>query len=74
MGFVVPLAAAGLRIEAQPLMGGHRAFRIAFDDVEVADPRAVLAGLGGAGLAADGSAPDRQRRGGLAVAGPGRRR
>ncbi len=29
VGFVVPLAAAGLRIEPQPLMGGHRAFRIA---------------------------------------------
>jgi alkylation response protein AidB-like acyl-CoA dehydrogenase len=53
VGFVVPLAAAGLRIEAQPLMGGHRAFRIAFDDVEVGDPHAVLAGFGGAGLAAE---------------------
>jgi alkylation response protein AidB-like acyl-CoA dehydrogenase len=53
VGFVLPLAAAGLRIEAQPLMGGHRAFRIAFDDVEVGDPHAVLAGFGGAGLAAE---------------------
>ena len=53
VGFVVQLATAGLRIEAQPMMGGHRAFRIAFDDVEVADPDAVLAGFGGAGLAAE---------------------
>jgi alkylation response protein AidB-like acyl-CoA dehydrogenase len=46
VGFVVPTV--GLRIEAQPLMGGHRAFRIVFDDVEVADRNAVLgeAGLG----------------------------
>ena len=53
VGFVLPLSASGLRIEAQRLMGGHRAFRIAFDDVEVADPDAVLAGIGGAGLAAE---------------------
>ena len=53
VGFVVPLTAAGLRIEAQPLMGGHRAFRIGFDDVEVADTTAVLTGSGEAGLAAD---------------------
>jgi alkylation response protein AidB-like acyl-CoA dehydrogenase len=33
------------------LMGGHRAFRIAFDDVEVIDPNAVLAGPDGTGLA-----------------------
>jgi alkylation response protein AidB-like acyl-CoA dehydrogenase len=48
VGFVVPLT--GLRIEPQPLMGGHRAFRIVFDDVEVADRNAVL---GEAGLAAE---------------------
>lgn len=48
--FIVPTASAGLRFEAQPLMGGHRAFRIAFDDVEVTDPNAVL---GAAGVAAD---------------------
>ncbi len=53
VGFVVPLAAAGLRIEAQPLMGGHRAFGIAFDDVEVAEPQAVLTGVDGAGLTAE---------------------
>jgi alkylation response protein AidB-like acyl-CoA dehydrogenase len=52
VGFVVPLTAAGLQIEAQPLMGGHRAFRIGFDDVEVADTDAVLTGSGDAGLAA----------------------
>ena len=51
LGFVVPLDSAGLQIEAQPLMGGHRAFRITFDDVEVADPQAMLAGSGDAGLA-----------------------
>ena len=51
VGFVVPLATAGLWIEPLQLMGGHRAFRIAFDDVEVTDPHAVLAGPGDAGLA-----------------------
>jgi hypothetical protein len=48
VGFVVPTA--GLRIEPQPLMGGYRAFRIVFDDVEVADRNAVL---GEAGLEAE---------------------
>jgi alkylation response protein AidB-like acyl-CoA dehydrogenase len=52
VGFVVPLAAAGLHIDAQRLMGGYRAFRITFDDVEVADRHAVLAGPDDAGLAA----------------------
>jgi alkylation response protein AidB-like acyl-CoA dehydrogenase len=52
VGFVLPMASAGLQIEAQSLMGGHRAFRIAFGDVEVTDPRAVLAGSGG-GLAVE---------------------
>jgi alkylation response protein AidB-like acyl-CoA dehydrogenase len=51
LGFVVPLDAVGLEIQAQPLMGGHRAFRIMFGDVEVADRLAVLAGSGDAGLA-----------------------
>jgi alkylation response protein AidB-like acyl-CoA dehydrogenase len=52
LGFVVALPADGVHIDAQPLMGGHRAFRIRFDDVEVADDRrAVLAGPDGAGLA-----------------------
>jgi alkylation response protein AidB-like acyl-CoA dehydrogenase len=53
LGFVVPLTAAGLWIEPLSLMGGHRAFRIAFDDVEVLDPAAVLAGPDGAGVADD---------------------
>jgi len=53
MAFVVALASAGLWIEPLQLMGGHRAFRIAFDDVEVSDPNAVLAGADGAGLAED---------------------
>ncbi len=52
LAFVVPLAAPGLRIDAQPLMGGYRAFRIIFDDVEVGDRHAVLAGPDDAGLAA----------------------
>ncbi|BBX44967.1 acyl-CoA dehydrogenase family protein [Mycobacterium cookii] len=51
IAFVVPLAAAGLWIEPLRLMGGHRAFHIAFDDVEVSDPNAVLAGADDAGLA-----------------------
>jgi len=51
LAFVVPLTAAGLWIEPLRLMGGARAFRIAFDDVEVTDPAAVLAGPDGAGLA-----------------------
>jgi alkylation response protein AidB-like acyl-CoA dehydrogenase len=48
VGFVVPTDAVG--IGPQPLMGGHRAFRVVFDDVEVADRSAVL---GEAGLAAE---------------------
>jgi alkylation response protein AidB-like acyl-CoA dehydrogenase len=51
MAFVVPLATSNLWIEPLELMGGHRAFRIAFDDVEVIDPNAVLAGPDGTGLA-----------------------
>jgi alkylation response protein AidB-like acyl-CoA dehydrogenase len=51
MAFVVPLAAAGLWIDPLRLMGGHRTFRIGFDDVEVIDPAAVLDGVDGAGLA-----------------------
>jgi len=49
MAFVVPLATAGLWIEPLQLMGGHRAFRIAFDEVEVRDPAAALAGTDNAG-------------------------
>jgi alkylation response protein AidB-like acyl-CoA dehydrogenase len=51
LGFVVALSADGVHIEAQPLMGGHRAFRILLDAVEVTDRRAVLAGPDGSGLA-----------------------
>jgi alkylation response protein AidB-like acyl-CoA dehydrogenase len=51
VGFVVPLAAQGVRIDALQLMGGHRAFRVEFDDVEVDEQGAVLAGPDGAGLA-----------------------
>jgi alkylation response protein AidB-like acyl-CoA dehydrogenase len=50
MGFVVPMVAEGLRVDALQLMGGHRAFRIGFDQVEVADRGAVLAGPDNAGL------------------------
>src|SRR5271165_2055974 len=50
LGFVVALSADGVHIEAQPLMGGHRAFRILLDAVEVMDRRAVLAGPHGEGV------------------------
>ncbi|WIM89039.1 acyl-CoA dehydrogenase family protein [Candidatus Mycobacterium wuenschmannii] len=48
LGFVVPLEAVGLK--PQPLMGGHRAFRLVFQDVEIADRTAVL---GESGLAVE---------------------
>ena len=50
LGFVVALSADGVHIEAQPLMGGHRAFRILLDAVQVTDQRAVLAGPHGEGV------------------------
>ena len=50
LGFVVALQADGVHIEPLRLIGGHRAFGIRFDDVEVADRRAVLAGPDGSGL------------------------
>ncbi len=50
LGFVVALQADGVHIDPMRLMGGHRVFRIRFDDVEVADRRAVLAGPDGSGL------------------------
>ena len=53
VGFVVPLPTPGLVMDARPLMGGHRAFRIRFDDVEVTDRRAVLDGHDGGGLATE---------------------
>jgi len=51
LGFVVALPADGVHIDALRLIGGHRASRIRFDDVEVADRRAVLDGPNGTGLA-----------------------
>jgi alkylation response protein AidB-like acyl-CoA dehydrogenase len=51
LGFVVPLTTPGVRIDELRLMGGHRAFRVRFDDVDVADRSAVLTGPDGGGLA-----------------------
>jgi alkylation response protein AidB-like acyl-CoA dehydrogenase len=51
LGFVVPLTTPGVRIDSLQLMGGHRAFRVRFDDVDVADRCAVLTGPDGGGLA-----------------------
>jgi alkylation response protein AidB-like acyl-CoA dehydrogenase len=51
LGFVVTLPADGVHLDPLRFIGGHRAFRIRFDDVEVTDRRAVLAGSDGAGLA-----------------------
>ncbi len=50
LGFVVALQAEGVHIDPLRFIGGHRACRIRFDDVEVTDPRAVLAGPDGSGL------------------------
>ena len=50
LGFVVTLPADGVHIDALRFIGGHRAFRIRFDDVEVTDRRAVLAGSDSGGL------------------------
>ena len=50
LGFVVALQADGVHIDPLRLMGGHRAFGIRFDDVEVVDRRAVLAGPDDSGL------------------------
>src|SRR6201997_5506025 len=50
MGFVVALHAEGVHVDTMPLIGGHRAFRVRFDNVEVADRSAVLAGPDGSGL------------------------
>jgi alkylation response protein AidB-like acyl-CoA dehydrogenase len=51
LGFVVSLSSPGLLVDPRPLMGGHRALRITFDEVEVGDRHAVLAGPDDAGLA-----------------------
>jgi alkylation response protein AidB-like acyl-CoA dehydrogenase len=53
VGFVVPLTTPGVAMDARPLMGGHRAFRLRFDDVEVTDRCAVLDGRDGGGLATE---------------------
>jgi alkylation response protein AidB-like acyl-CoA dehydrogenase len=50
MGFVVALHAEGVHLDTMPLIGGHRASRVRFDNVEVADRSAVLAGPDGSGL------------------------
>jgi alkylation response protein AidB-like acyl-CoA dehydrogenase len=54
LGFVVALQADGVHLEPLRLIGGHRVFGISFDDVEVADRRAVLAGPDGSGLTDNG--------------------
>lgn len=51
VGFVVPLEVEGLRVDAQPLIGGYRAFAVTFDGVAVGDRHSVLAGPDDAGLA-----------------------
>jgi alkylation response protein AidB-like acyl-CoA dehydrogenase len=53
LGFIVPLTAPGVRIDALRLMGGHCAFRVGFDDVDVPDQNAVLTGPDGGGLATE---------------------
>jgi alkylation response protein AidB-like acyl-CoA dehydrogenase len=50
VGFVVDTHAGGLHLEPLQAMGGYRLFYIRFDDVSVADPRAVLTGPHGNGL------------------------
>lgn len=49
MGFVLEARSPGISVAPLPMMGGHRAFSITFDDVVVADSHRILAG--GAGLA-----------------------
>jgi alkylation response protein AidB-like acyl-CoA dehydrogenase len=51
LGFVVDARAPGVSLETLTLMGGHRASRVAFDDVIVDDPHAVLGADDGHGLA-----------------------
>ncbi len=50
LGFVVALTADGVHREPLRLSGGHRAFCVRFDDVEVADNAAMLAGADGLGI------------------------
>jgi alkylation response protein AidB-like acyl-CoA dehydrogenase len=51
LAFVIGLNDPAVSVQPLPLMGGYRAFRVAFGDVSVQDASAVLAG--GAGLGAD---------------------
>jgi alkylation response protein AidB-like acyl-CoA dehydrogenase len=53
LGFVIDTHAAGVHLEPLPMLGGYRVFRVDLDDVRVADPRAVLTGPHGNGLAED---------------------
>jgi alkylation response protein AidB-like acyl-CoA dehydrogenase len=47
LGFVVDSGAAGMVVTPIAMMGGHRAFRVAFDEVQVDDDARVLGGAAG---------------------------
>jgi alkylation response protein AidB-like acyl-CoA dehydrogenase len=47
LGFVVEAGSSGLAVEPVAIMGGHRAFTVAFDDAPVDDPRRILGGVEG---------------------------
>jgi alkylation response protein AidB-like acyl-CoA dehydrogenase len=47
LGFVLDTGASGVAVEPLAMMGGHRAFTVAFDDVLVDDPRRMLGGTEG---------------------------
>jgi alkylation response protein AidB-like acyl-CoA dehydrogenase len=47
LGFVLDTGASGVAVEPLAMMGGHRAFTVAFDDVLVDDPRRMLRGTEG---------------------------
>jgi alkylation response protein AidB-like acyl-CoA dehydrogenase len=51
LGFVVDARAPGVSVEPLTLMGGHRAARVAFDDVIVGEGHSVLGGNDFRGLA-----------------------
>jgi alkylation response protein AidB-like acyl-CoA dehydrogenase len=50
LGFVVDTHTAGVQVTPLPVLGGYRTFQVHFDDVRVADRRAVLTGPHGEGL------------------------
>jgi alkylation response protein AidB-like acyl-CoA dehydrogenase len=50
LAFVVDTRAAGLHLKPLPILGGYRVLRVDFDEVPVADQRAVLTGPHGQGL------------------------